>query len=128
METEKMTEKKAEPPIVSDSKTIKEKHYLWITPFIESDCECNDTGIDVDHYTFEIPGVKRENIQLQIVKEGLRLTADRTDGYTYVSELGFECPAKVEEVKAHYENGILGVDVGFQCEDPFRDGKVVKIE
>ena len=128
MEEKKIVEDKVQPPVEKACKDEDLKEFLWISPYMDCDCGSNDTSKDVSRYTFEIPGVKRDNIHLDIVKDGLRLTADRSDGYSYRSELEFVCPVKTEDVKARYEEGILNVEVPFACEDPFRDAKSIKID
>ena len=90
-------------------------------------CDCDDTEGDHYHVSIELPGVKKKDIDLKIIKTGMRLRAKKGSDIEYVSELKFLCDADADKVKAEYENGLLTVDVPFDCPDPFKDVKPVKI-
>ncbi|NMC03822.1 MAG: Hsp20/alpha crystallin family protein [Candidatus Lokiarchaeota archaeon] len=84
---------------------------------------CGDAGEDNVSITFEIPGVKKEDIDLRVIPDGLRLEAKRDKYTSYVSEYAFLCDADPEHVKAEYHDGVLSVDVPLTCKDPYVDGK-----
>ena len=67
------------------------------------------------------------NPGLKVIKTGLRLRARKGDNTEYVSELKFLCDAKVSDVKADYEDGLLTLDVPFDCPDPFKDVDSIKL-
>nr|MDO8112177.1 Hsp20/alpha crystallin family protein [Candidatus Sigynarchaeota archaeon] len=88
---------------------------------------CGADGEDQVDITFEIPGVKKEDIDLKVIPDGLRMTAKRDKITEYVSEYEFMCPAEVENVKAEYHEGILDVTIPLKCKDPFTDGKKIVV-
>lgn len=101
---------------------------IWVDPCPTCDCGCSDEGEDTETLTFELPGVKKDEIHLHVVKEGLRLVAPRHDKYEYYSEYEFACDAVPDKVKATYEDGLLSVTVPLECPDPFRGSRQVPIE
>jgi HSP20 family molecular chaperone IbpA len=108
------------------SKEKSKKTQIWVNGCMQCDCGCSDEEDGVD-MTFELPGVKKEDIKLNIMKTGMKLTADRND-IEYVSSYDFECEADLEKVKAKYDNGLLTVHIPESCPDPFKDSKSVKID
>jgi len=100
---------------------------VWIYPGMDCDCGCTEGEEDFYHLTYELPGVKKEDINLRVTKEALRLIGKRSD-IEYVNEFNFCCDADVDNVKSSYENGILNVEIPFSCPNPFKDAKSVKIE
>jgi len=88
---------------------------------------CGDGTTDKVSITFEIPGVKKGDIDLRLIPDGMRLVAKK-DAYTeYVSEYLFNCPADVENAKANYSDGVLNVEIQLTCKDPFDDAKLVDV-
>jgi len=100
---------------------------IWIHPNMDCDCGCTEGDEDFYHLTYELPGVKREDIDLKVTKEALRLSAKRGE-IEYFNEFLFSCDAEVDNVKSSYENGILNVEVPLTCPNPFKDAKSVKVE
>ena len=100
---------------------------IWVDGIDCCDCSdvCSDEGDDKVNFTFEIPGVKKEDIDLKIIPDGLRLSAKRDKNTEYVSEYAFMCPADPDHVKAEYREGVLEVEVPTKCKDPFVDGKKI---
>jgi HSP20 family molecular chaperone IbpA len=105
----------------------KEKKLIWVHPCIDCGCDCDDVESDHYHITLELPGVKKKDIDLKVIKTGLRLRAKKGKDIEYVSELKFLCDADPSKVEAEYEDGLLSVDVPFDCPDPFKDASTVKI-
>ena len=68
------------------------------------------------HLEFTIPGVKREDIKLKLLDDSFSLSA-WMDDTEFVSTGSFCCPVKAKESKAHYENGLLKLDIPFK--DPW---------
>lgn len=108
----------------SDSNWVR---HVWV-PGCTSCETCSDDGSDNVSITFEIPGVKKENISLRVIPDGLRLEATRDEHTKYVSEYAFLCPADTGHVKASYQEGILEVSVPLECKDPFDAAGPVSIE
>lgn len=103
--------------------TDKEKKLIWVHPCVDCGCDCDDHY----HINIELPRVKKKDINLQIIKFGLRLRAKKGKDIEYVSELKFLCDAKTSDIKAEYEDGLLTVDVPFDCPDPFKEIEPIKI-
>ncbi|MFW9994324.1 MAG: Hsp20/alpha crystallin family protein [Candidatus Odinarchaeota archaeon] len=107
-------------------------HVRWVHGCV--DCGCNEAVeggcSDDDHYhvNWEIPGVKKEDIDLKITKDSWRLQAKRRDGLLiYISEGTFACEVNDSEVEAQYNDGWLKVTVPYDCPDPLKDANPVKI-
>ena len=98
-----------------------------IEPCISCGCGCESDDEDVYSLTYELPGVKKEEIHLHIVKEGLRLNAPRGEYIEYFSEYTFGCEVDPNQAKVIYEDGILTISVPYTCPDPFKGSKPIAI-
>ncbi|MBN1330702.1 MAG: Hsp20/alpha crystallin family protein [Candidatus Heimdallarchaeota archaeon] len=105
----------------------EDKKLIWVHPCVDCGCDCNEIGDDHYHISIELPGVKKKDIDLKIIKTGLRLRANKGKNIEYVSELKFLCDAKTDAVKASYSDGLLSIDVPFDCPDPFKDANGINI-
>ncbi len=103
----------------------KTRNRIWIDPFVDCDC-CQDEEQDAYHMTYELPGVKKQDVKLKVTKDALRLTASK-DSTDFVNEFTFPCDMDAEHVRATYENGLLNVEVPLDCPDPFKTAKAVAI-
>lgn len=72
----------------------------------------------------EIPGVKKESIDLRITDQGFTLTAPKED-VKYVGAWTWCCPIDSGMVKARYNNGLLKIEAPLKSESP---SKKVRIE
>ena len=108
------------------------KHRVWVEPCPSCDCACSDeeeSEHEVEEVMFEIPGVKKEEIRVDVTKDQLRLIAPRFDSIEYFSEYDLSCPMKLDgEPSASYEDGVLHIKVPVKCEHLFRDAIKVKIK
>ncbi|NHJ04269.1 MAG: Hsp20/alpha crystallin family protein [Candidatus Heimdallarchaeota archaeon] len=107
--------------------TDKNKKLIWVHPCVDCGCDCDEVEDDHYHVSIELPGVKKNDIDLKVIKSGLRLRAKKNDDIEYVSELKFLCDVKPKEVKANYEDGLLTLDLPFDCPDPFKGANSIKI-
>jgi HSP20 family molecular chaperone IbpA len=92
-------------------------------------CSCDDEGADADHVSlrFDISGVKKEDIDLRVIPDGMRLIARKDPKTEYFSEYRFMCPADIDNVVAVYDNGELDVSVPIACEDPYVDSRRIDV-
>jgi HSP20 family molecular chaperone IbpA len=100
------------------------KYRVWINP---CDCGCSDPDSELYTLSYELPGVKKEDIDLKITKEGLQLLAKRNE-VEYYNEFAFACDAKVDDVEAIYEDGLLSIQVPLSCPSPFKDAKQIPVK
>ncbi len=107
--------------------TDKNKKLIWVQPCVDCGCDCDEVDNDHYHISLELPGVKKKDIDLKIIKTGIRLRAKKGNDIEYVSELKFLCDAQTEKAQAEYEDGLLTIDVPFDCPDPFKDVDSIKI-
>ncbi|MHA2294679.1 MAG: Hsp20/alpha crystallin family protein [Candidatus Hodarchaeales archaeon] len=111
---------------VEDKKHV---HVRWIHACV--DCGCNEAVEEIDggctdedhyHVSFEIPGVKKEDIELKLTKESYKLQAKRFDGFLkYISEGKFACDVSDNEAEAIYNDGLLKITVPYECPDPMKE-------
>lgn len=115
-----VVEKKEKEDIVRDQ--------VWVDAYFEGGCGCSDEEEDTLVLRYDLPGVKKDKIHLHVIENGLRLVAPRDDKTDYISSYSFSCPANPKETKAHYEDGVLRVEVPYSCPNPWKDIAPVKIE
>jgi PAS domain S-box-containing protein len=94
-----------------DILAVEIKNRVWINSF---DCGCDNSAEDVYDLSYELPGVRKENIDLQVTKQGLKLLAER-NSVEYVNEFAFAWDADADKVQALYENGLLSIRVPLNC-------------
>ena len=105
----------------------KEKKKYFVSAVHGSDCGCTDDEDSVMKLEFEIPGAKKEKIHLHVVEGGLRLVAPKNDEEEYISHYHFACPADIAATEAKYEDGVLKVDIPYNCPNPYKDVPPIKI-
>ena len=111
------------------SKETEIRRY-WINPHVHCGCDCasktgeHDEGCsDIESeykLIYEIPGVKKENISIKVVKNGLRLTAKRSQYTEFINEYPFLMNVDPDATVAHYNEGLLVVHVPIKGDDPFK--------
>lgn len=106
----------------------KAKQRVWIYPAFDCNCDCSEDEDESNVYrlSYEIPGVKKEDIHLKIIKSAVRLIAHKGE-IDYVNEFSFQCDVDVKNSLAEYENGILTIDLPYNCPDPFKEAEFAKI-
>ncbi|MEM3087187.1 MAG: archaeal heat shock protein Hsp20 [Halobacteria archaeon] len=75
--------------------------------------------------TFEMPGIEKSDIDLQVVEEGLVVKVDKKDR-KYWKEVSLPRPVKTDSAKATYKNGVLEITLELAEAQP--KGKKVKVE
>ena len=120
---------------MAKTKEIKKRKY-WINPHVHCGCDCgtkNDeheegcSDIESEYkLIYELPGVKKDNISIKVVTNGLRLNAKRGKHQEFVNEYPFLMDVSPNDTVAHYNEGLLVVHVPIVGEDPFK--KVNSIE
>jgi HSP20 family molecular chaperone IbpA len=118
--------------IKMSEKKIIPKRRIWINPCPSCSCGCtddDDDDDDVDELTlvYEIPGVKKEDIHIHIIKDRIRLIAPRFDDYEFYNEYSLNCPALIDDVTTDYIAGVLTIRIPYECPDPFKGSKVLKV-
>ncbi|NHJ86041.1 MAG: Hsp20/alpha crystallin family protein [Asgard group archaeon] len=106
----------------------EEKKLIWVHPCVDCGCDCDEIENDHYHISVELPGVKKKDINLQVIKTGMRVRAKKGKNIEYVSELKFLCDADYENASAKYEDGLLMIDVPFACPDPFKEADNLRID
>ena len=84
-------------------------------------CSCVDEGNNHLILEFDLPGVKKDEIELMMQTDSFSLRAPRGD-VEYVNASVLCCPVVPEKAETSYENGVLTVTV------PFKDPAAEMIE
>lgn len=80
---------------------------------------------DKVHVTVELPGVRKEDIDLEVTDSTLSVSVD-TESKKFAKSIAFPCDVKSDTAKAEYNNGILEVVMESKKSSP--KGKKVKID
>ncbi|MBN1699008.1 MAG: Hsp20/alpha crystallin family protein [Spirochaetales bacterium] len=103
------------------------KKRVLVYPAIGCDFNCSEEeNDDVIRLVYKIPGVKKENIHLKVIKDALRLIAHKDDT-DYINEFYFQCEVDAKNIHAEYENGILTLNINPLCQVPLKKTSLVKI-
>lgn len=94
----------------------------WREPFVTS---VLDDEKNVVRVTAELPGVNKENIDVETFEDGLRIEAVGEDR-KYRTEVPAEVELDPETAEARFNNGILEMTVGLATEEE-REGHKVDI-
>lgn len=74
---------------------------------------------------FTIPGAPTETIDVKVLKDSIHLKAPSRD-VEYVAAVALSWPVKPDKAEAHYEQGLLRIEVPFK--DPMEDAVKVIIQ
>ena len=77
----------------------------------------DDNGFKLN-LEINIPGVKKEEIDLKLFGDSFMLIAPKDD-FDYVTTGTFCCPVKASDAEATYDNGLLRISVPFK--DPMEN-------
>jgi HSP20 family protein len=80
---------------------------------------------DKVHVTVELPGVRKEDIDLEVTDSTLSVSVD-TESKKFAKSIALPCDVKSDTAKAEYNNGILEVVMESKKSSP--KGKKVKID
>lgn len=122
-------EKKTE---ITDKNVMKRR--IWVPACPTCDCACSDddeteSKHDIENLVWEIPGVNKEDIHLDVAKDRVRLKAPRGDTVEYISEYLFSCPADMDgKPNASYKDGVLNLEVPLKCTHPYENATHVNIK
>ena len=83
-------------------------------------------GKDCVAVTFEMPGVEKKDIELEILDDRLKISA-KTEERTYDKEVELPQPVDSENAKATYNNGVLEIEMPL-AKPKERKGKRVKVD
>lgn len=76
--------------------------------------------------TAEMPGIRKEDIELNTTEHEVAIKAD-SEGRKYYKSVNTPCPVDPDSAKAKYNNGVL--EVTFKLKENLKPkGKVIKIE
>jgi HSP20 family protein len=92
-------------------------------PYISSIMDEKNNELNI---TAEMPGIRREDIELNATENEVVIKAD-SEGRKYYKSVNTPCPVDPESAKAKYNNGVLEVTLKFK-ENHKPKGKTVKIE
>lgn len=112
-----------------ENKKLVMRDQIWVDPEFDSFCgdELNDPS-DTYEFKFSILGAKKELIHLHIVPDQLVLVAPKNDYEEYISHMHFSCSIDVPGSSAKYEDGVLSLELPYECPNPFVDVPPMKIE
>ena len=80
---------------------------------------------DKVHVTVELPGVRKEDIDLEVTDSTLSVSVDK-ESKKFAKSIALPCDVKSDTAKAEYNNGILEVVMESKKSSP--KGKKVKID
>lgn len=81
-------------------------------------------GDDKVSVTAEVPGVNKDDIELEVVDDVLKIKVDTKDR-KYYKEVKLPCEVDASSAKATYQNGVL--DVELKKLKPRKKGKKIKV-
>ncbi|HCY00646.1 MAG TPA: Hsp20/alpha crystallin family protein, partial [Bacteroidales bacterium] len=80
---------------------------------------------DKVHVTVELPGVRKEDIDLEVTDSTLTVSVD-TESKKFAKSVALPCDVKSDTAKAEYNNGILEVVMESKSSSP--KGRKVRID
>jgi len=96
-----------------------------ITPIVCAEYNEAEDGYDVE---IQLPGARKEDIDLKVLPGGFMIRAPRadTEDTEYIGSYAFCCPVNDEKVDATFDNGLLKAH--FRFREPYENATQVAIE
>lgn len=96
-----------------------------IAPLVCADYDSDGNSYDVE---VQLPGARKEDIDLRLMSGGFMVRAPRADmDDTYYSgSYNFCCPVQEDSVRAEFDNGLLKMSVDLK--EPYQDAKRVALD
>jgi HSP20 family protein len=88
-------------------------------------CTFSDENLETLNIQIELPGVDKENIDLNFYEDGFYIVASK-EGTKYMGSYALVWPVQPEKAIARYANGLLAVNIPYK--GPLEKGVNVKIE
>jgi len=108
----------------SKGEVIEKEHFIYnITPNYYSSFNINEESLE---YEIHLPGVKKENIKLKILRDMFDLKAEIDESSKYSLSLYFPYDIDENSIEASYENGLLKFKAGLR--DPLKEAYDLKLE
>jgi HSP20 family molecular chaperone IbpA len=95
-----------------------------ITPTVCAEYDEDSDGYDVE---IQLPGAKKEDIDLKVLPGGFMVRAPRADSEEteYIGSYAFCCPVDEAHVEANFDNGLLKAH--FKLREPYDEAQKVAI-
>ena len=107
------------PKKISDGKTVLSEEREPLIDIIENH---NNVAI-----TIEVPGVKKENINLDLIDERLEIKVDQPER-KYYKVINLPCNVKPRTIKTTYNNGVLDIEIEKKKKSKNNNGYKVDID
>jgi HSP20 family protein len=88
-------------------------------------CTFSDENLETLNIQIELPGVDKEDIDLNFYEDGFYIVAKK-EGTKYMGSYALILPVQPEKAIAKYANGLLAVNIPYK--EPFEKGLKVKID
>ncbi|MBD3353700.1 MAG: hypothetical protein GF364_19605 [Candidatus Lokiarchaeota archaeon] len=114
-----LVEKKKEE--LEEKKEEEKESVYRVYPDMYKNVDYKQKTVDIE---VELPGVKKEKIELKALPTWFLISAPRGDGIEYCAQSGFGAEIILEKTTAKYSNGLLKIHAVIK--DPLDDAKTIK--